>query len=96
MSLTIVQGLLPDFRATSKIHKKSNFDQNHLKFSTQCKYMYKLWVCNMLVNRETQEISQPNEERIYPLFGRYERRDFELYPMCPGIDNKISQLLNCN
>ena len=35
MSLTIVQGLLPDFRATLKIHKKSNFDQNHLKISTQ-------------------------------------------------------------
>ena len=40
MSLTIVQGLLPDFRATLKIHKKSNFDQNHLKISIQHKYMY--------------------------------------------------------
>ena len=40
MSLTTVQGLLPDFRATLKIHKKSNFDQNHLKISTQHKYMY--------------------------------------------------------
>ena len=37
---TIVQGLLPDFGATLKIHKKSNFDQNHLKLSTQHKYMY--------------------------------------------------------
>ena len=37
---TIVQGLLPDFGATLKIRKKSNFDQNQLKFSTQLKYMY--------------------------------------------------------
>ena len=28
------------FRATLKIHKKSNFDQNQLKLSTQHKYMY--------------------------------------------------------
>ena len=40
--ILIVQGLLPDFRATLKIHKKSNFDQNHLKLSTQHKYMYKV------------------------------------------------------
>ena len=38
---TIVQGLLPDFGATLKIiRKKSNFDQNQLKLSTQHKYMY--------------------------------------------------------
>ena len=35
--LYIVQ---PDFGATLKIHKKSNFDQNQLTFSTQHKYMY--------------------------------------------------------
>ena len=40
MSLTIVQGLLPDFGATFKINKKSNFDGNQLKLSTQHKYMY--------------------------------------------------------
>ena len=28
------------YEATLKIHKKSNFDQNQLKFSTQYKYMY--------------------------------------------------------
>ena len=37
---TIVQGLWPDFGATLKIHKKSNFDQNELKLSTQHKDMY--------------------------------------------------------
>ena len=37
---TIAHGLWPNFGATSKIHKKSNFDQNQLKFSTQHKYMY--------------------------------------------------------
>ena len=36
----IVQELLPDFGATLKIRKKSNFDQNQLKLSTQHKYMY--------------------------------------------------------
>ena len=36
----IVQGLWPDFGATSKIRKKSNFDRNQLKLSTQHKYMY--------------------------------------------------------
>ena len=36
----IVQGLLPDFGANLKICKKSNFDQNQLKLSTQHKYMY--------------------------------------------------------
>ena len=36
----IVQGLLPDFGATLKIRKKSNFDRNQLKLSTQHKYMY--------------------------------------------------------
>ena len=34
------KGLWPDFGATLKIHKKSNFDQNQLKLSTQHKYMY--------------------------------------------------------
>ena len=37
---TIVQGLLPDFEATLKIRKKSNFDRNQLKLSTQHKNMY--------------------------------------------------------
>ena len=37
---TIVQGLWADFGATSKIRKKSNFDQNQLKLSTQHKYVY--------------------------------------------------------
>ena len=37
---TIVQGLLSDFGATSKNHKKSKFDRNQLKLSTQLKYMY--------------------------------------------------------
>ena len=37
---TIVQGLWPDFGATLKIHKKSNFDRNQLNLSTQHKYMY--------------------------------------------------------
>ena len=36
----IVQGLLPDFGATLKIHKKSNCDQNQLKISKQHKKMY--------------------------------------------------------
>ena len=36
----IVQGLWPNFGATLKIHKKSNFDWNQLKLSTQHKYMY--------------------------------------------------------
>ena len=33
-------GLWPDFGATLKIHKKSNFDRNQLKVFTQHKYMY--------------------------------------------------------
>ena len=37
---TIVQGLWPDFGATLKIRKKSNFDRNQLKLSTQHKNMY--------------------------------------------------------
>ena len=36
----IVQGIWLDFGATLKIHKKSNFDRNQLKVSTQHKYMY--------------------------------------------------------
>ena len=36
----IVQCLWPDFGATLKIRKKSNFDRNQLKLSTQHKYMY--------------------------------------------------------
>ena len=36
----IVQGLWPDFGATLKIHKKSKFDRNQLKLSTQHKNMY--------------------------------------------------------
>ena len=37
---TIVQGLWPDFGATLKIRKKSNFDWNQLKLSIQHKNMY--------------------------------------------------------
>ena len=37
---TIVQGLFPDFGATSKICKKSNFDWNQFKLETQYKDMY--------------------------------------------------------
>ena len=37
---TIVQGLWPDFGATSKIRKKSKFDRNQLKLYEQHKYMY--------------------------------------------------------
>ena len=36
----IVQGLWPDFGATLKIHKKSKYDQNQFKLSTQHTYMY--------------------------------------------------------
>ena len=36
----IVQGLLPDFGATLKICKKSNFDWNQLKLEIQYKNMY--------------------------------------------------------
>ena len=36
----IVQGIWSNFGATLKIRKKSNFDQNQLKVSTQHKYMY--------------------------------------------------------
>ena len=39
-SRTIVLGFWPNFKATIKIHKKSNIDQNQLKLSTQHKYMY--------------------------------------------------------
>ena len=37
---TIVHGLWLNFGATLKIRKKSNFDWNQLKLSTQHKYMY--------------------------------------------------------
>ena len=36
----IVQGLWPDFGATLKICKKSNFDRNQFKLSKQHKNMY--------------------------------------------------------
>ena len=36
----IVQGLLSNFGVTLKIHKKSKFDRNQLKLSTQHKNMY--------------------------------------------------------
>ena len=36
----IVQGVLSNFLATLKIHKKSNFDQNQLKLFTQNKNMH--------------------------------------------------------
>ena len=39
-TLYLVQGVWPDFLATLKIHKKSNFDQNQLKVSMQHKNMY--------------------------------------------------------
>ena len=35
-----IKGLWPNFKATLKIRKKSNFDRNQLKLSTQHKYMY--------------------------------------------------------
>ena len=54
---TIVQGLLSNFGATSKIRKKSNFDRNHLKLSTLHKNMYmrqtmssKLCTCTILTS----------------------------------------------
>ena len=37
---TIVQGFWPNSGANLKIYKKSNFDWNQLKFSTQHMYMY--------------------------------------------------------
>ena len=37
---SVLQGLLSNFRATLKIRKKSNFDRNQLKLSTQHKNMY--------------------------------------------------------
>ena len=37
---TIVQGLWPNFGATLKFYKKSNFDWNKLKLYMQRKYMY--------------------------------------------------------
>ena len=40
ITLHIVQGLWPDFGATLKIHKKSNFDRNSLKLSKQYKNMH--------------------------------------------------------
>ena len=40
MTLYYSTGAFPNFGATSKICKKSNFDRNQLKLSTQHKYMY--------------------------------------------------------
>ena len=37
---TIAHGLWPDFLATFKNHKNSNFDWNQLKISTQHKGLY--------------------------------------------------------
>ena len=37
---TIIQGRWPNFQATLKIYKKSKFDLNQLKLSTQHKNMY--------------------------------------------------------
>ena len=37
---TIAHGLWPDFGATLKIHKKSNYDWNQLKLDKQHKNMY--------------------------------------------------------
>ena len=39
-SLYYSTGTLARFGATLKIHKKSNFDRNQFKLSTQHKYMY--------------------------------------------------------
>ena len=36
----IVQGRWPDFRATFKVRKKSNFDRNQLKLDKQHENMY--------------------------------------------------------
>ena len=44
---TIVQRLWPDFGATSKIRKISNFDRNQLKLSTQHKYMFMYQIIKM-------------------------------------------------
>ena len=38
--LFIFDEIWPNFGATLKICKKSNFDRNQLKVSTQYKYMY--------------------------------------------------------
>ena len=38
--LAIFDEIWHNFGATLKIHKKSNFDRNQLKLSTQHKYMY--------------------------------------------------------
>ena len=37
---TIVQGYWLNFKTAIKIHKKSNFDRNQLKISTEHKEMY--------------------------------------------------------
>ena len=37
---TIAHGLWPDFGATLKIYKKSNYDRNQLKLDKQHKNMY--------------------------------------------------------
>ena len=39
-SLYYIQGLLSNFGATLKIHKKSKLGWNEFKLSTQHKYMY--------------------------------------------------------
>ena len=46
---TIVQGVWPDFGATLKIRKKSNFDRNQLKLSKQHKYMYNVCVSEKII-----------------------------------------------
>ena len=40
MTLYYSTGYFVKFLSNFKIHKKSNFDQNQLKFSMQHKYMY--------------------------------------------------------
>ena len=76
---TIVQGLWPDFGATLKIRKKSNFDRNQLKLSTHHKYMYMyqkvlkclLFVCvNESVSVCVSVSSEPTEEE-----RRLQRKD---------------------
>ena len=40
MGYSLCFSILPNFGATSKFHKKSNFDWNQLKFHKQHKNMY--------------------------------------------------------
>ena len=59
---TIVQGLLSDFGATLKNHKKSNLDRNQLKISTQHKYMYMF----QKKFKKWRILSKPTFDEIWP------------------------------